>query len=109
MSTITLSDFQKLEIRIGTVVSVAKVPDTDKLLKFTFDLGDHQRQIIAGMAPFFPDPSILIGKQMPILTNLELKTFRGLESQGMIMAADTAGTPVLLHPASPIPSGSIVR
>lgn len=106
---ITFNDFKKLEIKIGTVISAEKIPDADKLLKIIFDLGDEQRQIIAGIAEQFPDPAVLIGKQMPIITNLEYRKFRGHESQGMIMAADVDGKPILLHPKKKIPPGSIVR
>lgn len=106
---ITIDDFKKLEIKIGKVISVEKVEGADKLLKFVFDLGSEQRQIIAGLAEFFPDPSILVGKEMPILTNIEPRKLRGLESQGMIIAADGEGKPVLLSPDEEIPPGSVVR
>lgn len=106
---ITFEDFKKIDIRIGKVISVEKVPNTDKLLKFIFDVGDEKRQIIAGMAEFFPDLSVLIGKEMPIILNIEPRDFRGLTSHGMIMAADTDNTPVLLHPEFEIPPGSIVK
>lgn len=74
---ITFDDFKKLEIKIGKVKSVEKVPDADKLLKFIFDVGTEERQIMAGMAEFFPDPSILVGKEVPILMNIEPRNFRG--------------------------------
>jgi methionine--tRNA ligase beta chain len=109
MSSITFSDFQKLDIHIGTVISAEKVPDADKLIKLVFDLGSEQRQIIAGIAEQFPGPSTLIGQQLPVLVNLEPKTLRGHQSQGMILAADVDGRPVLLHPAETVPPGSIVR
>ena len=108
METIQFDDFAKLQIRVGTVVSVEKVPDADKLLKFVFDLWDEQRQIMAGMAEFFTDLDVLIGKQMPVLMNIEARTFRWYESHGMIIAADHQW-PVLLHPERAIPSGSVVR
>jgi methionine--tRNA ligase beta chain len=106
---ITFDDFKKLEIKIGKVVSVEKVPDADKLLKFVFDVGFEQRQIMAGMAEFFPDPSVLVGKEMPLLMNIEPRAFRGHDSHGMIMAADVDGHPILLHPEREIAPGSIVR
>ncbi len=106
---ITLDDFKKLDIRIGKIVSAERVPDTDKLIKFTFDVGAEQRQIIAGMAEFFPDPSVLIGKEIPLLLNIEPRTFKGQTSHGMIVAADVDGKPILLHPEVEIPPGSTVR
>ncbi len=99
-SMVTLEDFNRLDIRIGKVLSVEKVPDAEKLLKFIFDLGEEKRQIIAGMAEFYPEPSILEGKEMPLLLNIEPRTFRGQVSEGMIIAADVDGRPVLLHPES---------
>lgn len=106
---ISFDDFKKLDIRIGKIISVEKVPNADKLLKFTFDLGDEQRQIIAGMAEFFENPQGLVGKEMPILTNIEPRTFRGHTSHGMIIAADDNGRPILLHPEIEIPPGSHVK
>lgn len=107
---ITIEDFKKLDIRIGKVISVEKVPDADKLLKFIFDIGGgEERQILAGMAMFFPDPSVLIGKEMPLLLNIEPRMLRGYESRGMIMATDANEAPVFLHPAHDVPPGSVVR
>jgi len=106
---VTFDDFKKFEIKIGKVISVERVPDAEKLLKFVFDLGDEQRQIIAGMVEFFPDPSTLVGKEMPILVNIEPRSFRGNVSHGMIIAVDVNGHPILLHPEHEIPPGSIVK
>lgn len=106
---ITFEDFKKLDVRIGTVKSAEKVEGADKLLRLVFDFTTEERQIMAGIAELYPDPSVLIGKQMPVLVNLEPRMLRGFESQGMILAADDNGTPVLLHPEVKIPPGSIVR
>jgi len=106
---ISLDDFKKLEIRIGKVISAERVPDSDKLVKFIFDMGSGERQILAGIALVFPDPSVLIGKEMPVIVNLEPRTMRGYTSYGMILAADSDGSPVLLHPAQEVPPGSVVR
>jgi methionine--tRNA ligase beta chain len=107
--TIQFEDFAKLDIRIGTVDSVERVPDADKLLKFVFDIGDEKRQIMAGMAEFFDDLQALVGKQMPLLLNIAPRNFRGHESQGMIVAADFKHRPVFLLPEKPIPNGSKVK
>jgi methionine--tRNA ligase beta chain len=106
---ISIEDFKKLEIKIGKVISAEKVPEADKLLKIVFDLGDEKRQIMAGIAESFDDPSVLIGREMPILTNLEYRKLRGYESQGMMLAADADGRPVLLSPETEVPPGSIVK
>ena len=107
--TIQFEDFAKLDIRIGTVESVEQVQDADKLLKFIFDVGEEKRQIMAGMAAFFDDPQELVGKQMPLLLNIEPRKFRGHESQGMIVAADYENRPVFLLPEKKIPNGSKVK
>jgi len=106
---ITFNDFKKLEIRIGKVISAEKVPDSDKLVKLIFDIGLEERQILAGIAEHFSDFSALIGKEMPILVNLEPKTMRGYTSYGMILATESDGSPVLLHPAQEVPPGSVMR
>ncbi len=109
INMITLEDFQKLDIRIGKIISAEKVEGADKLLKLVFDFGSEQRQIMAGIVEFYPDPSVLVGKQMPVLLNLEPRKFRGHESQGMIVAADNDEKPVFLLPEYEIPPGSRVR
>jgi len=106
---ITYDDFKKLDIRIGKVKSAEKVDNADKLLKLVFDFGDEERQIMAGIAEFVEDPETLVGKEMPVLVNLEPKVLRGHESQGMILAASFEDVPTLLHPAEDVPPGSIVR
>lgn len=110
MDHISYDDFAKLAIRIGTITAVEVVPDADKLLKLTVDLGEETpRQIISGIREFFADPQILVGQQCPFLANLAPRTIRGLESQGMILAASTEDTFSLLHPGTPLPPGTIVR
>ncbi len=107
---VTIEDFNKLEIRIGRVLSVEKIQGADRLLKFTFDVGDESRDIVAGMAEYFSDLDLLKGKEMPLLLNIEPRTLRGHTSQGMIIAADDEeGQPVLLHPEREVAPGSTVR
>jgi methionine--tRNA ligase beta chain len=107
---ISLDDFKKLDIRIGKVIFAERVPDSDKLMRIIFDMGNsEERQVLAGIALVFPDSAMLIGRQMPVLVNLEPRTMRGEISNGMILAADDDGSPVLLHPAREVQPGSIVR
>ncbi|MBP6044947.1 MAG: hypothetical protein WAT72_02690 [Microgenomates group bacterium] len=107
---ISIDDFKKLEIKIGKVKSVEKVENADKLLKFIFDIGNgEERQILAGIAEFYTDLESLVGMEVPLLLNLEPRMMRGLESQGMMLAADDGEKAVLLHPDKDIPAGSIVR
>lgn len=85
---ITIDEFKKLEIRIGHILAAEKVLDADKLLKLSVDFGEETgpRQIISGIALFFPEPQALVGKKCAFAYNLEPRTIRGLESQGMILA-----------------------
>jgi methionine--tRNA ligase beta chain len=105
---ITYDDFIKLDIRIGTVTSAEKVQGTDKLIRLEIDLGEGTRQVVAGMALTYT-PEDFIGKQVPILVNLEPRKLRGIESQGMILAADVGGKPIMLIPDREVPPGSAVR
>ena len=105
---ITFDDFKRLDIRIGKILSAERVEGTDKLLKLEIDLGTEKRQIVAGMAEFF-EPAHIVGKGLPILVNLEPRKLRGIESQGMVLAVDVGGKPILLQPEEEVPPGSIIR
>jgi methionine--tRNA ligase beta chain len=105
---INFDDFRKLDIRIGKIISAEKVEGTEKLLRLEIDLGTEQRQIVAGIAEsYLPDQ--IVGKEVPLLVNLEPRKIRGIESQGMILAVDVEGKPILLHPEREVPPGSLVR
>jgi len=110
---ITYEDFAKLEIRIGEITAVAVVEDADKLLALTVNFGEvgedgtpHTRQIVSGIRTFFEDPQSLVGRKCPFLTNLEHRTIRGLESEGMILAASANGELALLNPSADVPVGT---
>ena len=105
---ITLEDFKKVAIAVGKILSAEKVPDTDKLLKLSVDFGETlPRQIVSGIALYFPDCSVLVGKKCMFVTNLESRTIRGLESNGMLLAvSDEAGNFSLLEPDAKIPVGA---
>ncbi len=105
---ITFDDFQKLDIKIGTIIEAEKVEGADKLLKLTVDISEEKRTLVAGIAEDYK-PEDIIGKQIPILTNLEPKKLRGIESQGMILAVDIDGKATLLHPDRKVANGSKVR
>jgi len=107
-AVIGFSDFQKLEIKIGTIVTVEPIEGSDKLYKLVVDLGDSERQLVAGLARDY-DVADLTGRQVPILVNLEPRELFGVESRGMLLAADESGTPVLLHPGRPVSDGVAVR
>jgi len=83
---ISIDDFKKIEIKIGEIKNAEKVESADKLLRLTVNFGDHERQIVSGIAEFY-DSNSLVGKKCPFITNLEPRIIKGLESNGMIMAA----------------------
>ena len=84
---ITFNDFQKIEIKVGTILSAEKVEGSEKLLKLSVDFGEPApRQVVSGIAKTFREPQKLIGKQFAFVTNLEPRTIMGLESQAMILA-----------------------
>jgi methionine--tRNA ligase beta chain len=105
---ITYDEFRKLDIRIGIIVSAEKVQGTDKLLALEINFGSETRQLVAGIAETY-QPDHLIGKEIPVLMNLEPRKIRGIVSHGMILAVDADGKPILLHPDSTVPAGSVVR
>ena len=106
---ISYDDFAKLEITIGEIKAVEVVEGADKLLKLSVDFGEERpRQIISGIRAYFPDPQALVGKQCPFLTNLEHRTIRALESEGMLLAAHHRETLALLLPSADVPPGTRV-
>jgi len=105
---INYEDFAKLDIRIAKILSAEPVENTDKLLKLEVDLGSEKRQLVAGIADSH-SPEDIIGKQIPILANLEPKKIRGIESRGMILAVDYKGKAILLHPEKDVKEGSKVH
>ena len=112
-----LDDFKKLDIRIGKIISAEKIEGSDKLLKLIFDFGSESgltalttsRQIIAGIATLYPDCEALVGKEMPVIVNLEPRMLRGHESQGMILCASDENRIVILGPEREVPPGSVVK
>lgn len=113
---ISYDDFAKLEIKIGTILSAEVVEGADKLLRLLVDVGEKDaegnvmpRQIISGIRTYFEDPQTLVGRQCPFLTNLEPRTIRGFESQGMILAASNDDSFALLHPHVVLTPGSKVK
>lgn len=107
---ISYEDFAKLDIRIGTITAVSIVEGADRLLQLMVDIGeDEPRQVISGIREYFADTERLVGQQCPFLVNLEPRTIRGLESQGMILAVGDGETFSLLHPTDTVDAGAQVR
>ncbi len=117
---ISIDDFKKVDIAVGQILSAEKVPDTDKLLKLSVDLGSTVvktpegevekkdiRTIVSGISLYFPDCTILVGKKCMFVANLEPRMIRGIESNGMILAVSTSdGKFSLLEPEGTIPVGT---
>ncbi len=108
IAMIAYDDFKKLDIRIGTILSAERIQGADKLISLQVGFGTETRRLVAGIAETY-QPEHLIGKDIPVLMNLEPRKIRGVESHGMILAVDAGGKAVLLHPDRKVPSGSIVR
>jgi methionyl-tRNA synthetase len=107
--TIPFEIFEKLDIRVGTVLECEKVPKSDKLLRFVLDDGSETRTILAGVAKWYPHPEKLIGKQVCFIANLEPKKMRGIMSEGMILLAENAdGSLVFIEPSKNVLPGSRV-
>ncbi len=105
----TIDDLAKLDIRIGTIELAERAEGADKLLKLIINFGSEKRQIMSAIAEYYPNPQVLVGKQIPALLNIEFRKFRGHESQGMIIATDADGKVVFLTPENIIPNGSSLK
>ena len=105
----TFDDFQKMDIRVGTIIEAEKVAKTKKLLKLKIDTGIDQRTVVSGIAEFY-NPEEIIGQQVSILVNLLPRELKGIESQGMIlMAEDADGTLRFVSPVNAVKNGSEIR
>ena len=96
------------ELKVGTVVSCEKHPKADRLLVEQVDLGDETRQIVSGIAKFF-SPQEMVGRKVIVVSNLKPAKLRGVESQGMILAADAGEDDVRVVFADGTPAGSKIR
>jgi len=105
----TFDDFQKMDIRVGTIIEAEKVAKTKKLLKLKIDTGIDQRTVVSGIAEYY-NPEEIIGQQVCILVNLEPRELKGIMSQGMIlMAEDADGALKFVSPVTMTKNGSEVR
>jgi len=106
--TISVEDFEKLDIRVGSIISVLEVPRSNKLMKLTVNFGDHTRTILAGVKNERENPKEIEGKQALFVLNLPERKMAGEVSQGMLFDIGYADkiTPCLAVPESPVPAGS---
>ena len=102
---INFDDFKKLEMRVGKINTAAKVEKSDKLLVLEVDMGEEKRQIVSGIAEFY-QPEDLIGMLVVVLVNLEPRKIMGLQSEGMILAAEQGDEVALITPGKEIAPGA---
>lgn len=106
---ISYDKFSKMELKVGTVLEAKDVEGSEKLIKLKVDLGKGEpRQILAGVKKWYK-PKDFVGKQVIVVANLEPKMMMGLESQGMMLAADTEDGPIFLTVPKKVPSGTKIR
>jgi methionyl-tRNA synthetase len=103
-----IDEFKRVELRVGLVTAAERIQGADKLLKLQVDLGTETRQIVAGIAAAYP-PEQLVGKRIVVVANLKPATLRGVESQGMLLAADFDGKPIIATFAEDVKPGTRVR
>jgi methionyl-tRNA synthetase len=106
---ISIDDFAKIELRVGLVKVAERVPKADKLLRLEIDIGTEVRQVLAGIAEAYA-PETLIGRKVVIVANLAPRKLRGMESNGMIVAASLEdGKPVLAGFLEDVPVGARLK
>jgi methionyl-tRNA synthetase len=105
---ITIEEFSKIEVKVGTVLSAERVPETDKLLRLVVDFAEESgpRQIVSGINAYVNDPEELVGRQLAFVTNLQPRTIKGLESNGMLFAVGLDDTFAFLTPDRKVPPGT---
>jgi len=104
---ISIDQFRSIELKIATIKSAEPHPNADKLMVLQIDLGTEQRQILAGIRNHYT-PEELIGRQIVVVANLEPAKLRGLESQGMLLAASDGGRVIILTPDKTVQPGAKV-
>ncbi|UCG35484.1 MAG: hypothetical protein JSW17_01395 [Candidatus Omnitrophota bacterium] len=105
---VSFEDFSKLDLRIGRILEVNAHPNADKLYVLKVDIGQKVIQLVAGIKNYY-EPQGLQGKLIAVITNLEPRTVRGVESQGMLLAAQSKDTITILSPEKEVPPGSPIR
>jgi len=105
---ITLDDFKKLELRVAVIESVEPHPNADRLYVLGVKVGDSRKTIVAGIRAYY-GPDELKGKKIVIVNNLEPAVLRGVESQGMLLAASEEGNLTIVTPEREIADGAVVR
>ena len=105
---VTIEDFRKLELKVAQIKEVTEHPNADRLYVITLDVGDKTKQVVAGIRASYQKED-LIGRQVVLVDNLEPALLRGVESQGMILAASDESGIVVISPEKNVKLGSIVK
>jgi methionine--tRNA ligase beta chain len=105
---ITIDEFGQVELRVATIKAAEPHPKADRLLVLKIDLGTEERQLVAGIRAHYT-PEELIGKQIVVVANLQPAMLRGVESQGMLLAASDGEKVIVLSPEKPIAAGARVK
>jgi methionyl-tRNA synthetase len=106
VETITIDTFAQVDLRVGQILVAERIPNADKLLRLEVDLAEAEpRQLLAGIAEFYA-PESLIGQKIIVVSNLQPRRMRGLESRGMLLAADAEGRPMLATVPPQTPNGA---
>jgi len=105
---LTIEDFLRVDLRVAKVIAAERIPGADKLLKLQLELGSERRQIVAGIAKAY-EPEALVGKSIVVVANLKPAKLRGVESQGMLLAADLDGRPIVATFEEDVLPGTRVR
>lgn len=109
MASISIDDFSQIELRVATIIAAEPHPKADRLMVLQIDLGGERRQLVAGIRAHY-EAAALVGKQIVVVANLQPATLRGIESQGMLLAAsDAEGNLALVAPERPLAPGSAVK
>ena len=105
---ISIDDFRKIELKVATIKSAEAHPNADKLMVLQINLGGEERQICAGIRNSYTAEE-LVGKQIIVVANLETAKLRGMESQGMLLAASDEGRVILMTPEKSVQAGAQVK
>ena len=108
MDSVTYDEFRRLDMRTAKIVNAEKIEGATRLLRLEIDTGSEKRTIVAGIGETYKAEE-LKNKNIVVLTNLEPKTIRGVESRGMLLAASAEGKPVLLTVEQDVPPGTEIR
>lgn len=108
MEYISFDEFKKMDLRVGEILQAERVEDTNKLLKLVVDIGTEKRTMIAGVAQEYSADD-LIGKKLIVIANLQSAMIRGIESQGMLLAAEVDDKAIIPFFIEDVPAGAKVR